>query len=95
MASVPPAPDPGVAPPEPEVVPVDPDVVLADPDAFLAPGLVARLFRVTPKTVGRWAENGVLAASRTPGGHRRFLAAEVRDLLDALEGGWGASEDRG
>jgi excisionase family DNA binding protein len=81
--------------PRPRVAPLDPAVVLADPDALLSPGTVARLFRVTPKTVGRWAARGVLVAQRTVGGHRRFRSADVRDLLDALDGGWGASQDRG
>ena len=48
-----------------------------DPDALLTPGEVAALFRVTPKTVTRWAEAGKLPVVRTLGGHRRFPAAQV------------------
>ncbi len=41
---------------------------------------VARLFRVDPKTVARWAKEGRLTSVRTLGGHRRFREAEVREL---------------
>jgi excisionase family DNA binding protein len=54
-----------------------------DPDALLTPGEVASIFRVTPKTVTRWAEAGKLPALRTLGGHRRFPASAVRDLVQA------------
>lgn len=45
---------------------------LTDPHALLTPAEVASLFRVTPKTITRWAEAGKLPAIRTLGGHRRF-----------------------
>ena len=48
---------------------------------LLTPGEVARLFRVDPKTVTRWAEEGKLTCIRTLGGHRRFKAEEVYTLL--------------
>ena len=47
----------------------------------LTPGEVAALFRVDPKTVTRWAQEGKLSAIRTLGGHRRFKADEVYALL--------------
>lgn len=50
---------------------------------LLTPGEVARLFGVDPKTVTRWASAGKLTARRTLGGHRRYSAEEVRDLLRA------------
>lgn len=53
---------------------------------LLNPGEVARIFRVDPKTVTRWAKNGKISSVRTPGGHRRFLRTEVDRLLKA--GGW-------
>jgi len=53
------------------------EVDLTEPDALLTPGEVASIFRVTPKTVTRWAEAGKLDAIRTLGGHRRFLVREV------------------
>jgi excisionase family DNA binding protein len=48
---------------------------------LLTPGEVAQLFRVDPKTVTRWAKAGKLSSIRTPGGHRRYLENEVRELL--------------
>jgi excisionase family DNA binding protein len=52
---------------------------------LLTPAEVATLFRVSPKTVTRWARSGKLTALRTLGGHRRFRAAEVKDLLERFE----------
>jgi excisionase family DNA binding protein len=50
----------------------------------LTPGEVAKLFRVDPKTVTRWAADGKLpGAFRTPGGHRRF---HRKDIVAFLEG---------
>ncbi len=44
---------------------------------LLTPAEVARLFRVDPKTVTRWAAAGKLSTVRTLGGHRRFHRTEV------------------
>lgn len=55
-------------------------------DPLLTPGEVARLFRVDPKTVTRWAQDGRLASVRTPGGHRRFYQSVVYALLNASTG---------
>ena len=52
---------------------------------LLTPAEVANLFRVSPKTVTRWARSGKLTAMRTLGGHRRFRASEVKDLLERFE----------
>ncbi|MGD9796539.1 MAG: BldC family transcriptional regulator [Acidimicrobiia bacterium] len=54
------------------------------PDALLTPAEVARLFRVNPKTVTRWARAGKLTAIRTLGGHRRFRASEIQRCLDQV-----------
>lgn len=55
-----------------------------DPDAeLLSPAEVAALFGVDPKTVTRWAKAGRLAHIRTLGGHRRYVAAQVRQLVQA------------
>ncbi len=54
-------------------------------ERLLTPGEVATLFRVDPKTVTRWAASGRISSIRTPGGHRRFREAEVRELLEGTE----------
>ena len=51
------------------------------PVELLTPAEVAALFRVDPKTVNRWADAGRLTSVRTLGGHRRYLAHQVRALL--------------
>lgn len=50
---------------------------------LLTPEEVADLFRVGPKTVTRWAAAGRIRSTKTPGGHHRFRAGEVRALLTA------------
>ena len=56
-------------------------------EVLLTPAEVAKLFRVDPKTVTRWATAGKLTAIRTLGGHRRYRRSEVQALLgiDAKE----------
>lgn len=54
----------------------------ADDDPLLTPSEVARLFRVDPKTVTRWAQAGRIPAIKTVGGHRRFRASEISRLLN-------------
>lgn len=53
-----------------------------DDDELLTPAEVARLFRVNPKTVTRWARAGKIQAIRTLGGHRRFRASDIRRYLE-------------
>ena len=45
--------------------------------SYLTPNQVAELLMVTPTAVRQWAEKGDLKALVTPGGHRRFLPADV------------------
>lgn len=58
-----------------------------DADELLTPSEVAKMFRVDPKTVTRWAKAGKLSSIRTLGGHRRYRALEVQQLLDAQRSG--------
>lgn len=53
-------------------------------EELLTPAEVAKLFRVDPKTVTRWAKTGKLSSLKTLGGHRRYRADEVRRLLAGL-----------
>ena len=55
--------------------------MIAPTERLLTPGEVAALFRVDPKTVTRWSQEGRISAIRTLGGHRRFKATEVYALL--------------
>jgi excisionase family DNA binding protein len=60
-----------------------------DTEELLTPSEVAKLFRVDPKTVTRWAKAGKLSSIRTLGGHRRYRAGEVHQLLEAQRTGDG------
>ena len=42
---------------------------------------VALLFQVSERAVTDWARKGRIPSVRTPGGHRRYPAEEVRALL--------------
>lgn len=55
-------------------------------EPLLTPAEVAGMFRVDPKTVTRWAKAGKLTSVRTLGGHRRYIAAEVKALLEGIPG---------
>ncbi|MEI8083123.1 MAG: BldC family transcriptional regulator, partial [Actinomycetes bacterium] len=57
-----------------------------DAEPLLTPAEVAAMFRVDPKTVTRWAKAGKLSSVRTLGGHRRYLASEVKRLLEGIPG---------
>ena len=57
---------------------------MENPEQLLTPAEVALMFRVDPKTVTRWASAGRIGSIRTPGGHRRFRASEIHDLLADL-----------
>lgn len=45
--------------------------------SYLTPNQVAELLMVSPTAVRQWAKKGALNALTTPGGHRRFLPADV------------------
>jgi len=47
---------------------------------LLRPGEVGAMFGVSTKTVARWAADGLLSVIFTPGGRRRYRAAEVQAL---------------
>jgi excisionase family DNA binding protein len=67
--------------------------VAAQPSGKAAPDLprylhtaeVADILQVSPKTVSRWAKEGKLPFLKTLGGHRRYPAAEIRQLADELQ----------
>jgi excisionase family DNA binding protein len=43
---------------------------------------VAVLFHVTERTVTEWARKGRIPSVRTPGGHRRYPASGIRQILE-------------
>jgi len=65
----------------PDQAPAAPVSVLGDDDPLMTPGEVARLLRVDPVTLGRWARSGSIASVTLPGGHRRFRRSVVAAIL--------------
>jgi excisionase family DNA binding protein len=57
----------------------------AQADVYIRTAQAAKILRVSPKTVSRWAKEGRLPHVVTLGGHRRFPAAAIRQLADKLE----------
>lgn len=51
-------------------------------EPLLTPREVAKMFRVDPRTVTRWAKAGKLTTVRTMGGMRRYPEEEVLTLLE-------------
>ena len=47
---------------------------------FLRSAEVAAILQVSPKTVARWARQGLLPCQRTLGGHRRYPELAIREL---------------
>lgn len=47
---------------------------------YLSPNQVADLLKVSPITVRHWALTGKLKCVTTPGGHRRFLPADIEQF---------------
>ena len=52
---------------------------------YLRTAEVAVILHVSPKTVARWAKEGRLPFLKTLGGHRRYPAAEIRQLAAELQ----------
>ena len=51
---------------------------------FLRSAEVAAILPVSPKTVARWAQQGLLPYQRTLGGHRRYPESAIRELAASL-----------
>jgi excisionase family DNA binding protein len=51
---------------------------------FLRSAQVAAILQVSPKTVARWAQQGLLPCQRTLGDHRRYPEAAIRELAASL-----------
>jgi excisionase family DNA binding protein len=51
---------------------------------FLRSAEVAAILQVSPKTVSRWAQQGLLPHQRTLGGHRRYPESAIRELAASL-----------
>jgi len=54
-------------------------------DVYIRTAEAAKMLRVSPKTISRWAKQGKLPHVVTLGGHRRFPASAIKELADRLE----------
>lgn len=48
---------------------------------WLTPAKAAVLYDVHPKSLARWANDGIVEVRRTPGGHRRYSAESLENVL--------------
>jgi excisionase family DNA binding protein len=53
-------------------------------DVYISTGEAARMLRVSPKTVARWAKSGRLPHIVTLGGHRRFPRGSIDEIARML-----------
>ena len=60
-------------------------------EEFLLPSEVARMLHVSPKTVARWADMGLIPCVVTLGGHRRFRPEDIATVARRMEERAGAS----
>jgi excisionase family DNA binding protein len=60
---------------------------------LLRSGEVAALLQVSRRSIAAWASRGLIPFIETPGGHRRFRAADVRALVESLDRGGGVEVD--
>ena len=54
-------------------------------DIYIRTAEAARILRVSPKTVSRWAKEGKIPHVMTLGGHRRFPSSAIQELARRLE----------
>ena len=58
--------------------------VSLDTPSYLQTAEVADILQVSPSTVTRWAREGKLPFLKTPRGHHRYPAAQIRQLANEL-----------
>ncbi len=61
---------------------------------YLTPGQAARLLHVSPKTVDRWADQGLVPCVVTLGGHRRFSPEAIAAVADQMAGKGGDASSK-
>ena len=54
--------------------------------AYMGAGEAARILEVSPKTVSRWADKGLIPCVTTLGGHRRFHRSAVERIRQEMYG---------
>lgn len=49
--------------------------------SWLTPAKAAERYDVHPKSLARWADDGKVEVRKTPGGHRRYSAESLENML--------------
>jgi excisionase family DNA binding protein len=57
----------------------------ATDEGFLTPSEAARILHVSPRTVDRWADQGLLRCMVTLGGHRRFARRDIAEAAATMQ----------
>ena len=70
------------------------NLLQGDPGGLLLAREVSKVFAVSPRTVVNWVNSGILAATRTAGGHLRFRRVDVAALFERREGEGAGGPDR-
>ncbi len=52
---------------------------------YLTPKQVQEKFGYHPKTLSRWADEGKIKYTKSPGGHRRYLLSSLEELTEKAE----------
>jgi excisionase family DNA binding protein len=65
------------------------------PDDLLVSREVAAIFAVCPRTIANWVRRGMLATTRTAGGHLRFRRQDVQALLEDQGLEWSSDSSEG
>jgi predicted site-specific integrase-resolvase len=48
---------------------------------WITPAQAATKYSVHPKSLARWADDGVVEVRKTPGGHRRYSIESLENVL--------------
>ena len=54
---------------------------------YLTPNQVYKKYGYHPKSLARWADEGKIKCTRSPGGHRRYAVESLENMTKPLRGG--------
>ena len=53
---------------------------------YLTPNQAYKKYGYHPKSLAKWADDGLIVYTRSPGGHRRYLVSSLEKLATAEKG---------
>ncbi|MGL4880823.1 MAG: helix-turn-helix domain-containing protein [Waterburya sp.] len=54
---------------------------------YLTPIQVYKKYGYHPKSLARWADEGKITCTRSPGGHRRYLISSLEEMSEVTRQG--------